>query len=70
MTTSTNTGEEIADKVRAAGKAWRKAATTEQRLRAERDEAIVAAAQAQLGVREIARLAQVDPTQVSRVLNR
>jgi len=52
------------------GAKWRRAADKEASLRAERDAAIKAAAASGLGVREIARLAKVDATQVSRVLSR
>lgn len=71
MTTTTPESREVlAARVRTAGVAWRKAATAEQKRRAERDDLIRQAAAADLGVREIARLTSLDPTQVSRVLAR
>lgn len=68
--TTTTTDEQARDAVTAAGRAWRTAATKEERLRAERDAAIREASSAGMGVREIARLTSLDPTQVSRVLAR
>jgi hypothetical protein len=70
MSTSTPTIEQATEALVAAGKAWRRASSAELTRRAARDEAIREAASAGLGVREIARQAQVDPTQVSRVLSR
>jgi DNA-binding MarR family transcriptional regulator len=49
---------------------WRDAADEEKVLRARRDLHIHIAHEHGVGVREIARLAGIDPTQVSRVLRR
>jgi hypothetical protein len=67
---STTSQDPLIAAVSSAGATWRRAADREAAARSKRDEAIRAAAAGGLGVREIARLAQVDATQVSRVLAR
>lgn len=62
--------QERRDALERAGKRWRAAAKRADDARDVRDAAIRAAHDAGLGVRDIARVVGVDPTQVSRVLSR